>query len=74
MNPEKILNRQDQPFVVRVLSYTTNHGILVFPEIEGNKAELDFNHMYFEQAQNNVFRQNIEIDFSKLQSIKELRS
>ncbi|MBX4187562.1 MAG: hypothetical protein KW793_00310 [Candidatus Doudnabacteria bacterium] len=74
IHPEKILTRQDQSFVVKILSNTTNHGVMIFPEIEKSEGELKIDRMFFEQNPTNIFRQTIEVDFDKLDSIEELRS
>jgi hypothetical protein len=74
INPESVINRQGQPFVVKVLSHETIYGTLIFRKFEGKKGELQMDGMFFEQNQGVIFRQTMEIDFQKLKPLQELRS
>ena len=74
IKPLSILNRQDQPFVQKILSHTTQFGILVFGPIEAQKATLSFGNLFFENSTQASFKETLELDLDKLNKQEELRS
>jgi hypothetical protein len=72
--PESMSDRQNQPFVKKVLSRTTNYGVMVFPDPDTQEAEMTFDAMYFEQRPEYTFKESSKIDFDKLNKLGELRS
>lgn len=73
INPLKIYDRQNHPFVSKVLSHTENFGILIFSELNAQKANLIFKDLYFEQHPEVIFNEKLELDLDKLKKIQELR-
>ncbi len=75
LRPEKILGRQDKIFIKKVLSNSEEFGILVMPDFEQDRyIRAVFDGMFFEQQQDKVFKETLEVDFSKLTPLQELRS
>jgi hypothetical protein len=72
---EQLINRQDQIFVKKILSNTTEFGALVFSKFEHTgKGTIYFDGLYFEQTKNKPFMEAKEINFKELKPIQELRS
>jgi hypothetical protein len=74
VHPEKVTDRQQMPFVSKVLSNSTVYGILEFGKLDGNGGILEFDEMFFESQPSNVFRESVEVDLSDLPPVEELRS
>lgn len=72
--PETVTDRQNVPFVKKILSNTTQFGTLVFPEFNDDKTLLILDGMYFETNPEQIFKETIEIDFDTLKTVEELRS
>jgi hypothetical protein len=72
--PQKITDRQGNPFVQKVLSHTQNFGILFFPAVNGTKGTLLFDQMSLEQATSNVFQQKIWLDLNQLSKNSQVRN
>ena len=66
LNPTAIDDRQSGPFVKKVLSHTQDFGVLVFAPAPANRGTLNFNQMFFEQSPNNLFQQQLDLDFQQL--------
>lgn len=68
LHPLKIHDRQNQPFVQKVLSHTTAFGILIFPGFEtaGGSGTLTFDNLFFEQKPEVLFADTQELDFNEL--------
>ncbi|MDP4000974.1 MAG: hypothetical protein Q8P83_01935 [bacterium] len=73
LTPLQINDRQDNPFVQKILSNTENFGTLVFSQLEVNTGRLIFDELYFEQNPNKIFRESLDLDFKKLNKTQELR-
>jgi hypothetical protein len=74
ISPDAVLDRQLQPFVLKVLSNTTDYGVMVFPDFDADEGDLSVDGMYFEQVPEKVFKQDIYLDFEELKPLEELRS
>lgn len=74
LHPIQILDRQNQPFVVKVLSHTQNFGILVFPPVGADSAKLTVDEMSFEKTAENSFHQDFDLNFNDLQTPNKLRN
>ncbi|GEM_PF-2418930 len=74
IKPTKITDRQNQPFVQKILSHTQNFGILIFPKTNADAADLNFNQMYFEQTPNALFNQKIKLNLKDLEKSALLRN
>jgi hypothetical protein len=74
LTPQSVTDRQQSSFVTKVLSNSTIYGMIIFEKFDGDSGELKFNEMFFENDPNNVFRESIEVDLSKLKPVEELRS
>lgn len=73
LHPSKILNRQGQPFVQKILSHTQQFGILVFPAVKDNTAVLEFSQMTFDQKSDQALSQKINLDLKALNNKDNLR-
>lgn len=74
LNPTQITDRQNNPFVQKVLSHTQKFGILVFPRVDGEAGELNFNQMFFEQTPNATFNQKINLNLKDLEKSAKVRN
>lgn len=74
INPTRILDRQNQTFVQKVLSHTQNFGVLVFPSVSAGTGKLTFNEMFLEKNPDQLFQQTLELDFSKLNQDSTIRN
>ena len=74
VHPQKLTDRQGNPFVQKVLSHTQNFGIMIFPSITGQKGSLVFDQMYLEQAPNDVFQQKLWLDLNQLSKVPKVRN
>ena len=72
--PTQILDRQGDAFVQKVLSHTQAFGILVFPKITADKAELNFDQMFFERSSDQPLSQTFELDLKTLEKKTDLRN
>jgi hypothetical protein len=73
IRPTQIQDRQNQTFVQKVLSHTQNFGVLVFPSINADKGSLTFNGMFLEKNPDQILKQTLELDFSKLNQDSKIR-
>lgn len=73
-SPTKILDRQNQTFVQKVLSHTQNFGVLVFPTTDQKTATLTFNEMFLEKNPNQLLKQTLELDLAKLNQDSTIRN
>lgn len=71
---EKITNRQNQEFVRKVLSKTTNYGVITFPQLTPAESIIIFDIMFLEQNPNNIFKEELEFNIENLDEVGELRS
>jgi hypothetical protein len=74
VSPEKVTDRQGQEFVKKVLSKSTEYGVLVFPGLDEARGTLTFDGLYFEQDPTKVFMEQHRIDLDQLRPLQELRS
>lgn len=73
IQPLRILDRQNKPFVQKILSKTENFGILVFPQVDQDSLTLSFKDLYFENRPDKIFKESIPLDVSELKKNQELR-
>lgn len=73
LTPLQINDRQDNPFVQKILSNTENFGTLVFSQLDTDTGRLIFDELYFEQNPNEIFKESLDLDFKKLNGTWELR-
>lgn len=71
---QKITDRQNNPFVQKILSRTKNFGILYYPQTEGKDAILTFDRMFLESTPGSLFQQKLELDLEKLNNKADLRN
>lgn len=69
----RITDRQNKPFVQKILSHTSNFGVVYFPPVEALEGLLTFDSMYFERTPTTLFKETIELDFIELSKSQELR-
>jgi len=74
LNPTQITDRQGQPFVSKILSHKQNFGILVFPEVDSDTAELTFDQMVFDTQPGQFFMQKIKLDLKQLEKQTNVRN
>lgn len=72
--PEKILDRQQQPFVKKVLSNTENYGTLIVPMTADKTAEVVFKNIFFESSPGQIFSETLKLDIEKLKQTNPVRS
>ena len=72
--PSKMLDRQGQTFVRKILSHTQNFGVLVFDPVAENEATLTFNKMFLEKNPDQLLKQTVDLDFSKLNQDPTVRN
>lgn len=73
IGPERIVDRQNKPFVQKILSKTENFGILIFPQINSQTAELLFEDLYFENQPDKIFKELLSLDIDELTKNQEVR-
>lgn len=73
LSPTQLWDRQNQPFVQKILSRSENFGLLIFPSLEAVSAELIFRDLYFETTPEMVFQETIRLDIPNLTQSQELR-
>lgn len=74
IKPTKITDRQGMTFVQKILSHTQNFGVLTFPATTETKASLTFNEMFLEKNPDQLLKQTVELDFSKLNQDSQVRN
>ena len=74
IKPAQITDRQNAPFVQKILSHTQNFGILFFPATDAKKANLIFDQMFLESQPANLFQQKLDLNLSELNSKAQLRN
>jgi len=74
LRPTKMVDRQGQTFVQKILSHTQNFGVLLFPTTSELEATLTFNEMFLEKNPDQLLKQSIELDFSKLNQDSQVRN
>ena len=75
LTPDRVLDRQQMPFVVKVLNNSTAYGTLVFEEITENNVEIRFENMYFENSPSSqAITERLNVDLDELEPVQELRS
>lgn len=62
----QLTDRQGRPFVQKILSHNQNFGILAFPNVNTDSAELILDNMFFEMTPDQVFIQTIHLDLKDL--------
>ncbi len=72
-HPTGIFDRQGNPYVRKVLSNSQEFGILVFGNIEGSEGTLIFDEMMYENSTSDYFKQELILDFDKLDNKSKLR-
>ncbi len=75
-HPLRMTDRQGNPFVQKVLSHTKNFGILIFGQetVSLTQADLTFNQMFFEKTDTQYFKQELNLDLTKLNENGKLRN
>ena len=71
--PQGVYNRQSEPFVVKVLSNTTNYGYLTFENIDLQSATLEFKTMFFENQSDIQFTEKYDLNLKAMNKPLELR-
>jgi hypothetical protein len=72
-HPSQINDRQGKPFAQKILSFTQNFGILVFPALSGDSGQLTFDQMTFERSSDKPLKQTLNLDFKELEKTSNLR-
>lgn len=73
ISPNQISDRQNKQFVQKILSHTENFGVLVFPPLNSDSAELTFKDLYFEKSPETIFKEVLELDLDELKKDQTLR-
>jgi len=73
-HPVTILDRQSQPFAQKVLSHTQVFGILAFPATPDTQGTLTFDQMFMERTPDQIFQQQLILDFKKLNQDPKVRN
>jgi hypothetical protein len=71
--PSKLTDRQNQNFVLKILSHTQNFGILTFDTETFRSGALTFDTLFFENNIQKIFKEQINLDPSKLTKPKAIR-
>lgn len=74
LTPTSILDRQNKPFVQKILSNQQEFGILSFKNNELKEGQLIFDHLYFEKQPEKIFKEIISIDLNKLIKQEQVRN
>ncbi|HEX5429966.1 MAG TPA: hypothetical protein VFX17_02685 [Patescibacteria group bacterium] len=72
--PSKVTGRTQAPFVQKVLSNTTEFGILTFDTAASGSGTIIFDNLYFEQSPDSIFKETDNLDLSKLPKPDEVRN
>lgn len=72
--PVQVLDRQNKPFVVKVLSHTENFGTLVFPPVNSDLASITFKDLHFEKQPETIFQETLKLEVAKLKKDAQLRN
>lgn len=70
---ENLTDRQNRPFVKKILSKTENYGILIFPRIDADEGNLLVDQMYFEMKPDQAISEKLELNFKDLNQALQLR-
>lgn len=73
-HPKQVVDRQENPFVKKILSKTTNFGILVFDKIEGDEGTLVFDQLSYEKSVEDTFKDENNLIFEELKPLNKLRN
>ncbi len=73
-NPSKITDRQNQPYVQKILSHTQNFGIAAFDISQFKSGLLTFDNLSFENNPQSTFKEQVNVDLSKLSQPKDIRN
>lgn len=73
LSPVKLLDRQNKPFVQKILSKTENFGMLTFLSEMPDEGKLSFDQLFFENQPQLIFKETSDLDFSQLVKTEELR-
>lgn len=74
LKPIKMLDRQSNPFVQKILSKTENFGSLQFSTKTFNTGTLTFGELFFESQPQNIFEEQVEFDLTKILKNQEVRN
>lgn len=74
LKPIKMLDRQSNPFVQKILSKTENFGSLQFSTKTFNTGILTFGELFFESQPQNIFEEQVEFDLTKILKNQEVRN
>ena len=65
-NPSLITDRQGNPFVAKALSQSQSFGIAEFEDRAGDKAQLKFDNLFFENDPTKIFNETFDLNLDKL--------
>ncbi|HYE22660.1 MAG TPA: hypothetical protein VD998_03675 [Verrucomicrobiae bacterium] len=71
---EELKNRQESQFVQKILSNSTEYGVVVFTDIPGDRGEITFGQLFFENQEQTIFTQKADLNLKELNKPLELRS
>lgn len=71
--PLYLLDRQNKPFVQKILSKTENFGILIFPPVQADHAVITFKDLYFEKTPQELLKETIKLNLDELTKDQTLR-
>lgn len=74
LNPTQIFDRQNNPFVKKILSHTQNFGTLVYPTVNATSGKLTIDQMSFEKTTDQIFQQELNLNFTELKKSSNLRN
>ncbi|OGE89105.1 MAG: hypothetical protein A3J07_00920 [Candidatus Doudnabacteria bacterium RIFCSPLOWO2_02_FULL_49_13] len=74
LHPGSLLDRQGQPLAQKVLSHTQIFGIMNFKATNDKTGVLSFDNLFLEKNPDKIFRQELDLDFDKLNQSPNVRN
>lgn len=73
-HPQTVQNLQNQPFARKILSHTQVFGLLIFGTTADTQGKLTFDQMFMEQTPDQMLKQELTLNFSRLNQTPQVRN